>query len=341
MICNGDAGGNGSNVYGDEGLQHMYSKGGLDSAVFGERAEEILAGLESRRKYIPSKFFYDARGSKLFEEITRLDEYYPSRTEKRIMRDNAPEIVNEFEGATIVEIGSGDCSKISILLDAMSPEARHSIVYVPVDVSPSAIQESRCRLRDSFGVVQVDELVADFTGNIDALSKYHNKILCFFGSTIGNLDREQSIGFVRKIGKLMECGERFLLGLDMVKEREVLERAYNDNKGVTAEFNRNILKVANRIAGTDFIPDMFEHVAFYNRKANRIEMYLEARGTTEVHTPLLKQELLIKEGERIHTENSHKFTLEHVSLFAEAGHLDVERVFNDSRHWFSIVEYVK
>ena len=199
--------------------------------------EEMLAGLIAAQKHLPCKFFYDEAGSKLFEQITRLEEYYPSRTEKSILKRHAGELMRGAEGASLVEIGSGDCSKISILLQALPRAIIKTSTYVPVDVSLSAIEESRCKLEERFGAIEVCGIVADFMQQIHLVSQHENRIFCFFGSTIGNLDRRDAVRFVAKLGKLIKTGERLLLGLDMVKDKAVLERAYNDEKGVTARFN--------------------------------------------------------------------------------------------------------
>jgi L-histidine N-alpha-methyltransferase len=249
----------------------------LTDVAFREMAmktdeEEMLTGLMAPQKYLPCKFFYDKTGSKLFEQITQLEEYYPSRTEKSILKQHAGELMRDAEGASFVEIGSGDCSKISILLQALPMATLQASTYVPVDVSLSAIEESRCNLQERFGVIAVYGIVADFMQQIHLASQYENRIFCFFGSTIGNLDRQDAVRFVAKLGKLIKTGERLLLGLDMVKDKCVLERAYKDKKDVTARFNKNILNVANKILETDFEPEYFQHHAFFDEKKRRTSL---------------------------------------------------------------------
>jgi L-histidine N-alpha-methyltransferase len=302
---------------------------------------EILTGLQADRKYLPSKFFYDETGSRLFEKITRLDEYYPSRTEKSILDRHAKDLMQDAEGASLVELGSGDCSKVSILLQALPEETLPSLTYVPVDVSPSVLEESSCILQEKFNGVAVQGVVADFIQQLDLVSQYENKIVCFLGSTIGNLDIQEAVRFVARLGDMLESRERFLVGLDMVKDKQVLERAYNDEDELTAEFNKNILKVANKIAKTDFEPEHFEHQAFFNEHKQRIEMHLVATRDITVQTPLLDQDLEIQEGESIHTESSHKFTDDHIEEFASASDLSVRKVYTDSNRWFSLVDYIK
>lgn len=301
----------------------------------------MLAGLMAAQKHLPCKFFYDEAGSKLFEQITRLEEYYPSRTEKSILKRHAGELMRGAEGASLVEIGSGDCSKISILLQTLPEVILKTSIYVPVDVSLSAIEESRYKLEERFGAIEVCGIVADFMQQIHLVSQYENKIFCFFGSTIGNLDRRDAVRFVEKLGKLMNTGERLLLGLDMVKDKAVLEGAYNDEKGVTARFNKNILNVANKILGTDFESEYFRHHAFFDEEKQRIEMHLMATRDITIKFPFFEGGLEIPKGQTIHTENSHKFTSHHIDEFASASGLSVRAVYTDSNRWFTLVDYIK
>jgi L-histidine N-alpha-methyltransferase len=299
--------------------------------------EEMLAGLMAAQKHLPCKFFYDETGSKLFEQITRLEEYYPSRTEKSILKRHAGELMRGAEGASLVEIASGDCSKISILLQVLPKSMVKTSTYVPVDVSLSALEESRCKLQERFGAIEVCGIVADFMQQIHLVSQHENRIFCFFGSTIGNLDRRDAVRFVAKLGKLIKTGERMLLGLDMVKDKAVLERAYNDEKGITARFNKNILNVANKILGTDFEPEYFRHHAFFDDEKQRIEMHLVAIRDMIVKSPFFERDLEIPKGQTIHTENSHKFTSYHIDEFASVSELSVRAVYTDSNRWFTLL----
>jgi L-histidine N-alpha-methyltransferase len=303
--------------------------------------EEILVGLMAPRKHLPCKFFYDETGSKLFEEITRLEEYYLSRAEKSILKRHAGDLMRGVEGASLVEIGSGDCSKISILLQALPRETLKTLTYVPVDVSESAMEESRCSLEERFDGIEVSGIVADFMHQIHLVSQYDNRIFCFFGSTIGNLEKCEAFRFVGKLGKLMKAGERLLLGLDMVKDKAVLEKAYNDDKEVTARFNKNILNVANKTIGTDFEPEDFGHRAFFDEEKRRIEMHLVATRDMTVTSPWFEQDLEIRRGETIHTENSHKFTKDHIYEFALLSGLSVRAIYTNGNSWFTLVDYMK
>ena len=305
------------------------------------KEKEMLAGLMATQKYLPCKFFYDETGSKLFEQITRLEEYYPSRTEKSILKQNSGELMQGADGTTLVELGSGDCSKISILLQSLCREKLKTSTYVPIDVSLSAVEESRCKLQDRFGAIEVCGIVADFMHQIHLVSQHENRIFCFFGSTIGNLDRRDAFRFVAKLGKLIKRGERLLLGLDMVKDKLVLERAYNDEKGITAKFNKNILNVTNKILRTDFEPEYFRHHAFYDDDEQRIEMHLVAMRDMIVKSPFFEGVLEISKGQTIHTENSHKFTSHHIDEFASVSGLSVRSVYADSNRWFTLTDYIK
>lgn len=307
----------------------------------GSQDVEILSGLMADPMYVPSKFFYDEAGSKLFEQITRLDEYYPSRTEKWILKLHAAELMEGADDASLVELGSGDCSKISILLTTLPRETLETLTYIPFDVSKSAINDSGCKLRERFGIIEISGIVADFMQHLDLVSPYENRVFCFFGSTIGNLDRRDAIQLLKKLGKLMRKGERLLLGLDMVKDKDVLEKAYNDEEGVTARFNKNVLNVANNKIGTDFNLGDFKHYAFFDEAKQRIEMHLVARKDMTVTSPFFDGALEIRKGESIHTENSHKFTTDHIDEIASNSRLSVRQMYADSNSWFTLVDYIK
>ncbi|MBD3296054.1 MAG: L-histidine N(alpha)-methyltransferase [Candidatus Omnitrophica bacterium] len=306
-----------------------------------DSAADILAGLTGERKFISSEFFYDDTGSSLFEEITRLPEYYLNRTEKRLIRAAGGRICPVRDNTTIIELGSGDCSKITVLLSCAAPERRDMICYMPVDISRAAIEWSARELVKRFPGLRVRGVVADFSGGLDMLPGDGNRLFCFFGSTLGNLERDAGLDFIRDTAEIMNPGDIFLLGLDMVKDTAVLERAYNDGKRVTERFNKNILRVVNSLADTDFDPDRFDHVAFYNREKARIEMHLEAREDMRVSTPRAAEDIFIRKAERIHTENSHKFTEKDIHVMAGVSGLEVQELFADENKWFSLVQLKK
>ncbi len=303
--------------------------------------DEILAGLTGDKKYISSIFFYDETGSRLFEAITQLPEYYLYHTELELLSEVAPLVCSSKQCVDIVEIGSGDCSKISILLEAIPPAGRKTVRYIPVDISPSALEKSSRMLNSRFPGVEFHGVAANFIDQLNFIPEGNRRFFCFLGSTLGNLSSQQSLRFLRRIRENMHPGNELLMGLDMVKDTGVLERAYNDSAGVTAEFNLNILKVVNRHAGTNFDPDDFLHVAFYNPAHSRIEMHLKANRDVEVESPHLEERIVVRRGEMIHTENSHKFTRKQIHRLAERAGLTIREIFTDRREWFSLVYLVR
>lgn len=301
----------------------------------------ILDGLQDNPKHISSMFFYDARGSLLFEDITLLKEYYPTRTEIELIKQAAQEIAPTLIETNIVELGSGDCSKISLLLEAIPPHLIDSIHYTPVDISLSAIENSTHCLLRRFPGIAIHGIAADFIHQLHLIPKKDRHLYCFFGSTLGNLSRKDARQFFLDLGRSMHQGDTFLLGVDMVKDISTLESAYNDSQKVTAEFNLNILNVVNDLIGTDFDTALFKHLAFYNAVHSRIEMHLVARQDMEISCPHINRAIYIKKGERIHTENSHKFTDEHIKDLAGSAGLKILKTYTDNNNWFSLISMAK
>ena len=309
---------------------------GLDTAVDG-----ILEGLARRPKRISSRYFYDPRGSALFEAITGLEEYYLSRTEKALIEALPFEAIARTPDLDIVELGSGDHSKIALLLGGVPSRLLSGIRYVPVDISCSALERSIAALVRLFPALEVEGVVADYFHQMHPVSGGRRKLFCFFGSTIGNLSRGEAAAFMRDIAASMESGDSFLIGMDRVKDVRLLERAYNDSHGVTAMFNRNILSVVNGLLGSDFQPEKFEHRAFYNRSRKRIEMHLEATEDMTVGGGALREGIPIARGEAIHTENSHKFDEDDIRVMGAAAGFDLRQIFSDENRLFSLVHYEK
>jgi L-histidine N-alpha-methyltransferase len=297
----------------------------------------ILGALNEVPRRISSKFLYDQKGSQLFEQITKLPEYYPTRTEKKLLQQFSESLKGILADVDIVELGSGDCSKISIILDSMSGRQRASIRYVPVDVSEYALRQSASVLTEKYPALAIHGIAADFMTQLDSIPQEKSRIFCFLGSTIGNLAPEQRRRFLRNIADTMTPGDRLLLGVDMIKPVDVLERAYNDSRGVTAQFNRNSLSVVNRIAGTDFVPEQFEHLAFFNPSHGRVEMHLKAKSAMTVKSRHASSPMTIKEDEMIHTENSHKFELGDIASELSASGFQIETLAQDSKEWFSLM----
>jgi len=307
----------------------------------GKVKEEILEGLISIPRYISPKYFYNAGGSQLFESITELEEYYPTRTEKAILSGIGNSLKLDFNDLNIVELGSGDPSKIRLLLQQIPSDKLSTLHYYPVDISHSALEDSMQQLTEEFPEIMLTGIVADFMQQFDKLPKVKNRLFCFLGSTIGNFKPEERLSFMRHLGNEMEAGDHLLLGLDMVKDPQVLHRAYNDGQQVTAAFNKNILNVVNGIIDTSFDSTDFEHLAFYNEDEQRIEMHLKAVQDRKIRINGNQETLEIKKGETIHTENSYKFNGEDIESIGKHAGLEAVSVFSDEKKWFSLVLYSK
>ncbi len=303
--------------------------------------DEVMRSLTDKPRRIPSKYFYNKEGSVLFEEITNLPEYYLSRTEKAILSSLWNKLAIDAHNLHIIELGSGDCSKIELLLRTLPKSTLDTITYHPVDFSSNALKDSANNLMQQFPDLCIHGIVADFFHQIHLLPSERPRLVCFFGSTIGNFNKNEINAFMNELGNAMETGDHLLLGLDMIKDLDVLEKAYNDNKGVTARFNKNILSVANELLEADFEPHLFDHRAFYNKEHHRIEMHLVARENMIVTCGFNDSTIELKAGEIIHTENSHKFDRDHIQYMGKTAGLTIRQVFTDPQQWFSLVLYAK
>jgi L-histidine N-alpha-methyltransferase len=300
--------------------------------------QDILAGLTQPQKRLPSKFFYDARGSRLFDEICSLPEYYLTRTELSILTRQANEIMTFFseDPGDLVELGSGSNQKIRILLDAADDGALGQLRYVPVDISEGALLKAAQELLDLYEELQVLGIIADFTRHLDHLPR-GRKLITFLGSTIGNFPREERVSFLRKVAGIMNSEDRFALGLDMLKPADIIEAAYNDSQGVTSEFNKNILSNINRSFHANFSVEDFEHLAVFIEEKERVEMHLRAKRRTTAQIAELDLVVDCQPGETIRTEICKKFSRENADQdFQEAG-LVATRWFTDPKNWFSLV----
>jgi len=303
--------------------------------------EEIFNGLKAFPKCISPKFFYDERGSELFEAITKLDEYYPTRTEKIILSTIGKEVNLDFSELSVIELGSGDSSKIRLLLRQIPENKLSTIKYYPVDISQSAIERASEKLADEFPMISINGIVADFIHQLNMIPKTGKRLFCFFGSTIGNLNTTEIKEFMKLLGTEMQARDSLLLGIDMVKDSTVLEKAYNDDQQITADFNKNILNVINNLADTNFKLADFEHLAFYDEEKKRIEMHLKARKDMVITFNSEADKIHIKKGETIHTENSHKFNKDNIKTMGFWAGLNTEKIFTDDSQWFSLVHYKK
>ena len=300
--------------------------------------QDIVAGLSQPQKRLPSKYFYDAHGSWLFEQICGLPEYYLTRTELGILEHAAPEIMAFFAQASgdLVELGSGSNRKSRILLDAAEGFGLSRLRYVPVDISESALKEACAELLELFPDLHILGIIADFTRHLEVLPRTR-KLLTFLGSTIGNFSREERLEFLKKVAASMNPEDRLLLGLDMLKPAPVIEAAYNDGQGVTAEFNKNMLRNLNRSFNADFNVADFEHLAVFVEEKQRVEMHLRATCQTGARIADLDLSVACRPGETIRTEICQKFSRERANRdFQQAG-LAATRWFTDPEGWFSLV----
>lgn len=298
--------------------------------------KEIWEGLTAQNKYISSKYLYDDTGSALFEKITQLPEYYPTRTEKRILQSIDWGFFENLEKLIICEFGSGDHSKISLIIQNIPEEYRRSLTYMPVDISASAVEQSVINLQHRFPEIQLQGVVADFVHQLNFIPDNANRLFCFLGSTIGNFTPALSFEFMHNVNQRMKSGEYFLVGFDTVKDIQILEAAYNDDQKLTAEFNRNILNVVNDFCETNFCIADFKHVAFYNKHYDRIEMHLEAMKDITVESRYFQADINISRGERIHTENSHKFDNARISQIALLAGFQLINIFKDKNNYFNL-----
>jgi len=297
-----------------------------------ELYRDATEGLSKGQKQLPSKYFYDERGSGLFEQICELDEYYPTDCEMEIMRRYIDEIAQCTGGnVQLIELGSGSSLKTRLLLK----HCKGINMYVPVDISGSYLKSVAEKLSKEFPEIEIYPVAADYTlpFEIPEAKSASKRVVYFPGSTIGNFTRKEAKQFLGRIAGSLVPGDGLLIGVDLKKDIAVLEAAYNDKKGVTAEFNKNILKRLNRELGTDFDVGQFRHKAMYNRDKGRIEMHLESTKNQVVR--LNGQQISFEKGEAIHTENSHKYTTQEFETLAGENFSRI-KTWTDSRDYFSV-----
>jgi L-histidine N-alpha-methyltransferase len=290
-----------------------------DDHVADALRTDVLNGLLATPKTLPPKWFYDAHGSVLFERITELPEYYPTRAERRVLADNSPAIAELTGARSLVELGSGSSEKTRLLLDALTG-AGVLRQFVPLDVSATALRESAAAINRDYPGLLVHGVVGDFTEHLDLVPGERPRLVAFLGGTIGNLVPNERAKFLSGLRSVLGEGEWLLLGTDLVKDPDVLVRAYDDSAGVTAEFNKNVLRVLNRELDADFDVDAFRHVAVWDAEAEWIEMRLRATRAMRVRLATLDLEVSFAEGEEMRTEVSSKFRQAGVTAeLAEAG----------------------
>lgn len=304
----------------------------LHPPVSDKRAE-IQKGLQLQQKCIDPKYFYDARGSALFEQITELPEYYPTRTERLILEQNAKAMAECCgQGCVLIEPGSGSSEKVRLLLDALKP-----VAYVPMDISSDFLESSARQLAQEYPWLHVHAVCTDYVNQEEVLEGLPDgRHMVFYpGSTLGNMKPVDAIGFLQHLARWLNLDGGMLIGVDLHKSTRVLEAAYNDKQGVTAQFNLNILRNINTLVGSNFDPDNFSHRAFYNEQERRIEMYLVSRKNQVVN---LGNDIGIKltRGETIHTENSYKFTRESFQDVAEGAGFRIQAGWSDDQCLFGV-----
>jgi len=303
-------------------------------------AVEVLNGLTERPKTLSPWLFYDEAGSRLFEEITELPEYYVTRTERQILAQHADEIVAAAAGGrnlSMIELGAGTATKTGLLLNA-AVGLQGSVTYYPIDVSETALEEARTRLEEELPQVTVEPIVADYTEGMRQSGASHagRRLVLYIGSSIGNFEPADAAHLLAKVRGQLHPGDGMLLGVDLVKDEQTLLAAYDDAAGTTAAFNKNMLVRLNRDLGAGFDPDAFAHRAVWNANHSRVEMHLVSLAAQRVRVAALDLEVDFAQGETIHTENSYKYRRgEAEQMLSRAGFRTAGQ-WNDDRGWFAV-----
>jgi dimethylhistidine N-methyltransferase len=315
----------------------------LPAAAYTPVGSEVYRGLTARPKTLSPWLFYDEEGSRLFEQITELDEYYLTRTEKKIFQMYADEIIRAAapdlpQNLHVIELGAGTATKTGVLLSA-AVRRQGSVTYQAIDVSGSALEAAKQNLEENIPGVTVQTRVADYTDGLGPIEVADGarRLVLYIGSSIGNFDPSAALGVLRGVRKQLSLGDRFLLGVDMAKDLTTLLAAYDDAKGVTADFNRNVLVRINRELDANFHPRCFRHKVRWNGELSRIEMHLESLIRQTVEVRALGIEVSLKRGETIHTENSYKFNPKQLEQLMDRGGFRIQERWMDEKKWFSVI----
>lgn len=303
-----------------------------------ELARDVALGLAARPKALPPKYFYDAQGSRLFEQITALEAYYPTRIETGILAAHGADILAAAgEPRTLVELGSGSSTKTRLLLDVLSRQGGR-VDYVPIDVSPTVVTEFGQALLRDYPTLHIRGLICDYHRAMGVLrdSRETPRLFLFLGSSLGNYTPSQSAELLAEVAEAMGPTDGLLLGVDLKKDPAVLRRAYNDPEGITAAFNLNLLHRINRELGGHFAVERFDHVAFYDEQQGRIEMHLESTLSQQVVIDALGKSFLFDKGETLHTENSYKFDSQGLAAILEQAGLRLSHRWLDDAGWFAL-----
>lgn len=303
-----------------------------------DTGQDVVEGLSANPRAIPPKYFYDEKGSQLFEQICELPEYYPTRTETAILKACADAIARKTGPCEIVELGSGSSTKTRILFNAYQ-QANYPLHYIPVDVSETMLTQSAEALLDEYPSMTVSAIASTYEPALDNLpaKTLPKRMIAFIGSTIGNLRPQECDRFLAHIAQTLSSGDYFLLGLDLQKKTSVLEAAYSDSQGITAAFNLNMLMHLNRRFDANFELSNFRHIAQYNTQANQIEMYLESLAEQTVKLKALNFEIFLEDKERILSEISRKFDKQTISATLLSHQLSVVDILSDPNEWFALL----
>lgn len=301
-------------------------------------AKDVNSGLKDSPKHIPCRYFYDYPGSLLFEEICRLPEYYLTRAETEILKTHSEEIITYLPtDVVLVELGSGSSIKTCVIIEELLNQYDR-VSYSPIDISRKMLKESSISLLKKYNKLEIVSVAAEYEEGIRQLNMYNEqaKLILWLGSSIGNFETQESVHFLKNIVKTSSSKGYFLIGFDLVKEKTLLEKAYNDSQDVTAEFNLNLLSRINRELGGEFDLDAFVHHALYNEEKSRIEMYLISTREQDVYIADLNRSYHFNKNERIHTENSHKYTTEAIARIADQVGLQMIEQWFDSQRYFNL-----
>lgn len=319
-----------------------------NNTEFEEFASDVARCLTSNNKYLSPKYLYDKVGSQLFEQICLQPEYYLTRTEASLLNKYAP-VISKLVGSNIkiIELGSGSSSKTAILLSYLSSQKKR-IYYFPIDISSSILIESERKLKSQFPNASIIGIRSNYDTGIDRAAAEcmvignnnknisYTKLVLFLGSSIGNFELIEAQSLLRSLREKLHTNDLLLIGFDLQKDESVLSAAYNDNAGMTAKFNLNLLARINRELGGNFDLGKFEHCAFYNLERHRIEMHLISKADQQLYIGALGKTFALRRGESIHTENSYKYSLSQIAALAEDCGFTVEKNFTDEKRWFNL-----
>ncbi|MGZ5509214.1 MAG: L-histidine N(alpha)-methyltransferase [Nitrososphaeraceae archaeon] len=323
-----------------------YNKNNKKTIVREDFAKEVKNGLERKKKKLNPKFFYDKRGSELFEQICVQPEYYLTLTEYKIIIENINSLLKYYDSKDIciVELGSGSSKKTKILLNYFLKKQDGNLHYFPIDISQEMLYKSSLKLQSDLPKIINHPIASDYFEGIRTVTKFigsqknipNKKLILFLGSSLGNFEPKDAIIFLRNIREIIDKEDALLVGFDLQKKKNILEAAYNDGEGITAKFNLNILERINKELDGEFDLENFGHLAYYNQVKNRIEMHLISKVKQKVKVNKLNRVFDFEKGETILTENSYKYSLKSIEQLARKSNLRVERNYLDKNEWFNL-----